>query len=59
MRAIFAKFPSFSKIYKLYLKNYQKLSVKLHHHCNQYAQKPICRDFQVISSSYFLVKTTC
>ena len=50
MRAIFAKFPLLSKI--------QTLSHKLlvrqtsnHHYCNQHDQKPICRDFQVISSS--------
>ena len=49
MRVIFAKFPLFSKI--------QTLSHKLlvrktsnHHHCNWHAQKPICRDLQVISS---------
>ena len=49
MRVIFAQFPLFSKI--------QTLSHKLlvtqtsnHHHCNQHAQKPECRDFQVILS---------
>ena len=29
-----------------------------HHHCNWHAQKPICRDFQVISSSSSWSKTT-
>ena len=50
MRVNFAKFPTLSKI--------QTLSHKLlvrqtsnHHHCNWHAEKPISRDFQVISSS--------
>ena len=47
MRVTFAKFPLLSKM--------QTLSCKLlvrrtsnHHHCNWYAQKAICIDFQVI-----------
>ena len=51
------KFPLLSRI--------QTLSHKLlvrqtsnHHHCNQHAQKPISRDFQVILSSLSSSKTT-
>ena len=57
MRVIFAKFPLLSKT--------QALSHKLlvrqtsnHHHCNWHAQKPMCRDLQVILSSSSWSKTT-
>ena len=56
IRVIFAKFPLLSEI--------QTLSHKLlvrktsnHHHCNWYAQKHTCRDFQVISNSSSWSKT--
>ena len=54
---LFAKFPLLSKIQTLS----HKLLVKQtsnHHHCNWHAQKPICRDVQMISSSSFWLKAT-
>ena len=57
IRVIFAKFPLLSKTQPLS----HKLLVRLisnHHHCNLHAQKPICNDFQVISSSFSWSKTT-
>ena len=56
MRIIFAKFLLLSKIQTLS----HKLLVKLpnHHHCNWHAQKPSCRDFQVILNSSSRSKTT-
>ena len=57
MRVIFMKFPLLRKIQTVS----QKLLVRQtsnHCHCNWHAQKPYCRDFQVILSSSSWSKTT-
>ena len=58
MRVIFTN-SHYSARYKLYLTNCWSDKTFNHHHCDQHAQKPLCRDFKVIFSSSSLSKTTC
>ena len=51
------KFPLLSEIQTLSHKLLVRQTSNHPHHCNQYTQKPLCRDFQVISSSYSWSKT--
>ena len=50
MRVIFAKFLLLSKIQTLSHKPLVRQTSN-NHHCNWHAQKPSCRDFQVMLSS--------
>ena len=53
----FCKFPLLSKIQTLSHKPLVRQTSN-HCHCNQHAQKPTCRDFQMILSSSSRSKTT-
>ena len=57
MRVNFAEFPLLSNIHTSSPKPLVRQTSELHH-CNWYAQRPIFRDFQLISSSSFWTKTT-
>ena len=52
---IFAKFPLLNKIQTLSHKLWVRQTSN-YHHCNWPAQKPKCRNFQVMLSKFFLVK---
>ena len=57
MRVIFAKFPLLRKIQTLSHKPLVRQTSN-DHHCNWHAQKPICRDFQIILHCSSWSKTT-